>query len=97
MLLIANAPAKIPSTCPQAALELVRAKLQNPDSAMFKSIAPLDAEGGGYCGWVNAKNSKGEYEGYSVFFASRDGRVIILPPSGTPAQSCWQLHRNLRP
>jgi hypothetical protein len=93
MLLIANAPAKIPSACPQAALERVRAKLQNADSAMFKSIAPMDAKGGGYCGWVNAKNSTGEYQGYSLFFASHNGPVIILPSAGKRAQPTGDFTR----
>jgi hypothetical protein len=42
----------------------------------------------GYCGWVNAKNSYGAYTGFSVFYVTGDGKVVILPPEQSEAGLC---------
>jgi hypothetical protein len=55
--------------------------------AKFKGIKPMDDKGG-FCGWVNAKNSYGGYEGFSVFYVSGDGKVAILPPDRSESNLC---------
>ena len=65
-----------------AVIDAVKAQLKDPDSAKFRGIK---REGPfAYCGWVNAKNSYGGYEGYSVFFATDKATVIISPDLSEP-------------
>lgn len=65
-----------------AAMDLVKAKLKDPDSAKFHGVkrrGPMD-----YCGWVNAKNSFGGYEGDSVFFSNSKWTVLLDPGASEP-------------
>jgi hypothetical protein len=71
----------------RAALDLVRAQLKDPHSAQFKGVRTM-GDKGGYCGWVNAKNSFGGYSGFSVFFVSSEGKVSILPPELSEESLC---------
>lgn len=67
----------------QAAMEAVKSKLNDPDSAKFrdvKRLGPLN-----YCGWVNAKNGFGGYVGYSLFFANSKWTIIAPRAASDPA------------
>nr|WP_147247326.1 hypothetical protein [Brenneria salicis]NMN90981.1 hypothetical protein [Brenneria salicis ATCC 15712 = DSM 30166] len=67
--------------------ESVKAKLKDPDSAIFR-LPPVNENGApdSYCGLVNAKNSYGGYTGFTPFAATlmrMDGEIkdssSILP------------------
>jgi hypothetical protein len=62
-----------------AALELVKAQLKDSGSAQFKDVKRM-GDKGGYCGWVNAKNSYGGYTGFAVFYVNSEGKVAIITP-----------------
>lgn len=71
----------------EQAIAAVKQKLKDPDSAKFKNLRPM-GEGGGYCGWVNARNSYGGYAGFAVFYVNSKGEVAILPPELSEPDLC---------
>lgn len=80
MLLAAGSALAQPST--DRALDAVRAKLRDPASAVFESVAAgrndkLQANRAGVCGYVNAKNGYGGYAGRQRF-------AVYLTDEGAP-------------
>lgn len=74
---------------------LVAAHLKDPGSAQYSGIKLLHDERvkngpvNSFCGYVNAKNSYGGYEGKSFFNGSfSDREVNILPPELSPSGMC---------
>jgi hypothetical protein len=74
-----------PSKREQAAIDLIKTQLKDPESAKFKGIKPMGEKG--FCGWVNAKNSYGGYTGFAVFYVN-DGKVAILTPELSTPELC---------
>lgn len=52
----------------KTAEDRIRAKLKDPDGAIFKNTQTF--EGGNGCGEVNAKNSYGGFQGYTAWWIS---------------------------
>lgn len=60
-----------------AALDSVKSKLKDPESAMFRNVRLVKYDiGHVYCGEVNAKNSYGGYTGFSMFVAGPNSAMI---------------------
>ena len=57
----------------------VKAALNDPDSAKFKHVAFFSHTGAG-CGYLNAKNRMGGYNGDQLFISFADGEVRYGPP-----------------
>lgn len=58
------------------AKEKVASQLKDPESARFREIWALsNGEWTRVCGYVNAKNSYGGYEGYKMFTIGANGSV----------------------
>lgn len=56
-------------------LGVLRAKLNDPESAIFKDV--YETRDGDVCGEVNAKNLSGGYVGYKFFVVTKLGEVQI--------------------
>lgn len=61
-----------------AGVEIVRARLVDPDSAKFKNV--YYKEGVGICGQVNSKNRMGGYVGFKSFVVEASGLVLMEGP-----------------
>lgn len=84
MLLAAAAPV-VTAAEKAHAIEVVKDRLKDPDSARFRDIKKMSD--GGICGWVNAKNEYGGYSGYQVFFIGPKG-AAMLPPDLSDPELC---------
>lgn len=81
---IANAQDRPATDAEKAqAIEIVKAKLKDPDSAQFRDIKRM--RDGNLCGWVNAKNSFGGYAGFAVFFTGAKGAALLTPQLSEPS------------
>lgn len=87
LALLLLAAATHPTPAEKKAIAAVKAELKDADSAKYRDLHALDDKGG-ICGWVNAKNSYGGYAGFSVFYYSGDGKVVILPPDVSSPSLC---------
>lgn len=61
-----------------AAVEIVRYRLVDPDSAKFKNVAYRS--GIGVCGQVNSKNRMGGYVGFKTFVVEESGLLLMEGP-----------------
>lgn len=59
-----------------SAEEVVRGLLKDPDSARFGEEYVISAKAPLVCGWVNAKNSFGAYEGATQFIVFGAGATL---------------------
>lgn len=76
--------AKVTST-----LDLVRARLRNPDSAQFRNVKITSD--GVVCGEVNGNNAFGALSGFSPFVMTSAG-LFMLHPASEFGFATWRGH-----